>query len=127
MATCSSNASVSPATGEEVEDPATVVVQQHDRQREPEPAGGEQPADVVGERDVADQQHDRSVVGRGRGAEGGGDRAVDPVRAAVGEHARPVLAGGDELLDVADRHRGGDEQRRLAREPLRERAGDERL
>ena len=29
---------------------------------------------------------------RPRGAEGGGDRAVDPVRPAVGEHARPIVA-----------------------------------
>ena len=44
---------------------------------------GQQAADVVRERDVADQQHDRPARGRGD-AEGGRDRAVDPVRAAVG-------------------------------------------
>ena len=49
----------------------------------------------------------------GRDAEGGRDGPVDPVGAAVGEHARAVVAHGDELLDVADRHRRGDEQGRI--------------
>ena len=51
---------------EEVEDPAAVVVEQHDRDVQPQARGGEQAADVVRERDVADQQHDRSVRGGGR-------------------------------------------------------------
>ena len=49
-------------------------------------------------------------------AERGRDRAVDPVRAAVGEHARRRLAGREERLDVAHRHRGGDDERRLGRQ-----------
>src|ERR1039457_1392689 len=34
---------------QEVEDPAAVVVEQHDGQRQPEPAGGQQAPDVVRE------------------------------------------------------------------------------
>ena len=46
--------------GQEVEDAAAAVVEQHDRQLQPEPPRGEQAADVVRERHVADQQHDRA-------------------------------------------------------------------
>ena len=53
---------------QEVEDPAAAVVDQHDRQLQVQALRGEQAADVVGERDVADQQHDRPVAVRG-GAE----------------------------------------------------------
>ena len=51
----------------------------------------------------------------GGDAEGGRDRPVDPVRAAVGQHAERRRARREERLDVADRHRGGDDQRRLVR------------
>src|SRR5215208_551193 len=61
------------ADGEEREDAAAVVVDQDDRQLQAEPGGGEQPADVVGERDVAGQQHGGAVRRGGRGAEGGRD------------------------------------------------------
>ena len=37
------------------------------------------------------------------------------------------LADGEERLDVADRHRGGDEQRRVGRQPLAQARGDQRL
>jgi len=57
--------------GQEVKDPATIVVQEHDRQVEVQPARGQQPPDVVGQGDVADQQHHRPFAGRGR-AEGAG-------------------------------------------------------
>ena len=46
---------------QEVEDPAAVVVEQHDRQLQAQPGRGEQPADVVRERDVADQEHHRAA------------------------------------------------------------------
>ena len=92
----------------------------------PEPRRGQQPADVVGERDVADQQHGQPAPGR-RDAEGGRHGPVDPVRAAVGEHPERRLARGEERLDVADRHRGGDDQRRLGREDRAELGRDPRL
>ena len=41
---------------QEVEDPAAVVVEDHDREVEPELARGDEAADVVGERDVADSR-----------------------------------------------------------------------
>jgi predicted MFS family arabinose efflux permease len=99
---------------QEVEDAPAVVVDEDDRQVESQPPRGEQPADVVRERDISDQEH-RALLGRGRrgDAERGRHGAVDPVRASVGEHARRVAAQGEERLDVANRHRrGGDEGRR---------------
>ena len=60
-------------------------------------------------------------------AERGRDRPVDPVRAAVGEHPERRLAGREERLDVADRHRGGDDERRLGRQQRAELGGDARL
>ena len=92
----------------------------------PQPPRREQAAEVVQERDVADQQHGRPA-GRGRDAERGRGRAVDPVRAAVGEHPRRRGAGGEERLDVADRHRGGDHQRALLGQPHAELGRDARL
>ena len=114
---------------QEVEDAAAVVVEQHDRQLQPGAPGGEQPARVVGERDVADQQHDRpaTFACRGRYAERGRDGPVDPVGAAVGQQSRRVGADWKPGLDVAHRHRGGDDQRRFGREHLPERPCDERL
>ena len=81
----------------------------------PSRAAGQQAAHVVRERDVADQQHDRPACGRG-GAVGGRDRAVDPVGAAVREHAGRRLPGREEGLHVAHRHRRGDHERRLGRQ-----------
>ena len=126
VAMCSTNASPSPRRGQEVEDPAAVVVEQHDDELQAEPRGGEQPADVVGERDVADQQHDRPARGGGD-AERGRDRAVDAVRAAVGEHAERGRRAREERLDVADRHRRGDHERRVVGQRRAELGGDARL
>jgi hypothetical protein len=110
---------------EEVEDAAAVVVEQDDHERQPEPARGHQPADVVGERDVADQEHGRDAGGGD--AEGGRDGPVDPVGAAVGEHARRGVTGREEGLDVAHRHRGGDDERRLRRQANAQLRGHARL
>ena len=115
-----------PGDGEEVEDSAAVVVQEHDRQLQPEARGGEQAADVIRERDVADQQDDWTIAG-GRRAERAGDGAVDAVRAAVAEHARGIVADGPEGLDVAHGHRGCDEQGRLLGQQHAQLGGDGRL
>ena len=53
-----------PGGRQELEDPAAVVVDQHDHELQAQPRSGEQPADVVGQRDVADQQHDRARAPR---------------------------------------------------------------
>ena len=115
--------------GEEVEDPATVVVEQHDRQRAAR-AGGPRAA--------------RRCRGRARRRRSAARPARRPLRprerrtptrpcrrsrSRRGLRARAAASSrtGEELLDVADRHRGGDEQRRVGREPLRQCAGDERL
>ena len=92
----------------------------------PQPPRGQQPADVVRQRHVADQQHDRLGAGRGR-AEGRGHGAVDAVGAAVAEHPRGVLADRPEALDVTHRHRGGHEQRRLGRQQRPQLGGHRRL
>ena len=83
---------------QEVEDPAAVVVDEHDRQLQAEPRGGEQAADVVRERDVADQQHDRSRRAPAAAApKARGDRSVDAVRAAVAEHPRRASSAGQNV------------------------------
>ena len=64
VAMCSTNASPCPRGRQEVEDPAAVVVDQHDHELQAQPGRGEQPADVVRQRDVADQQHDRARAPR---------------------------------------------------------------
>ena len=56
VAMCSSKTSRCDGDGQEVEDAAAVVVDEHDRDRHARGAGGEQAAEVVGERDVADEQ-----------------------------------------------------------------------
>ena len=89
-------------------------------------AGGEQPAEVVGEGDVAEQR-DHRAGGDGRDAERARERAVDAVRAAVREHARRVVAHRPEPLEVAHRHRGGDEHGRLGGQGGAERARHVRL
>jgi hypothetical protein len=78
-----------------VEDPPAVVIEQHDREREPVATRGEQTADVVRERNVSDQQHHRACAGRAR-PERRGHRAVDSVRPAVREHPRTILSCGQE-------------------------------
>ncbi len=95
--------------------PPPPLFEQHDRELQPQALGCQQPADVVRERDVADQQHDRARAGGG-GAESAGHGAVDAVGAAVAQHSRGVRAHGPEGLDVPDRHRGGHEQGRLLRQ-----------
>jgi hypothetical protein len=45
----------------EVKDPVAVVVEERDRQRQIEAAVRQQAADVVGERNVDDQQHHRAA------------------------------------------------------------------
>jgi hypothetical protein len=112
------------ADGQEVEDPAPVVVQQHDRQLAPR--GLDQPAEVMDQRDVADEEHDGTVCDRGD-PEGGRDGPVDSVGPAVGEDARRALARREERLDVAHGHRGGDDHGRLGRERGPELGRDARL
>jgi hypothetical protein len=109
--------------GKEVEDPAALVVLQDDGERQAQPAGGEQAAEVVREGDVPDEADDGPVRARGD-AEGRRRDAVDPVRPPVGEHPQRAVADGHEGLHVADRHGGRDEQRRLGRQGGPELAGD---
>src|SRR3954466_12021771 len=82
-----------PGDQEELEDAAAVVVEDDDAEVvEREPARRRERGEVVGERDVADEQHGRAAR---RGApERGRDGPVDPVRAAVGDHARPAVVAG---------------------------------
>ena len=93
--------------GQELEDPAAVVVEDDDPHRGLGVAQGGERVHVVREAEVAG--HDPGgPAGRRRGADPGGDQAVDPVRAPVGEEADLGGAAGQERLLVADRHaRGG--------------------
>ncbi len=63
----------------------------------------------------------------GGDAVGGRECAVDAVRAAVGEDAQRRVAHREDRLDVADRHRRGDDQRGLRRQPGAELERDARL
>ena len=69
--------------------------------------GGEQPADVVGERHVAREEHRRDAGCRH--PERARHGPVDPVGTPVGEHSGPIGADAQVGLDVANRHRRGDE------------------
>ena len=74
----------------------------------------QQPADVVGERDVADQQHDRPVR-----AAAAAPNAVEtvpsmPLAPRLASTRGASVAGREERLDVAHRHRGGDDERGVA-------------
>src|SRR5918992_3410772 len=112
------------ADRQEVEDPAAVVVEQHDR--ELAPRGLDEAAEVVDQRHVADEEHDRAVCDGGD-PEGGRDGPVDAVGAAVGEHARRPLARREERLDVAHRHRRCHDDGGLGRERGAELGGHARL
>ena len=113
--------------GQEVEDPAAVVVDQHDRQVEPEPPRR--------------QQRRR---GRGRARRRRCSSTTGPSPAAAAPNAAATVPSipfaprldrtrgassraGAERLDVADRHRGGDEQRRLGAAARAQLARDARL
>ena len=126
VAMCCSKASRSPATGRNSKIPPPSLLSRTIVSSRPGAPRGEQAADVVGERDVADEQDDRPVGHRGR-AERARHGAVDAVRAAVAEHARRVGAHGDVRLDVAHRHRRRDEQRGRRGQACPELAGDARL
>ena len=66
------------------------------------------------------RRNDAAAPGGGGDAERGGYRAVDPVGAAVGEDAGEGAPGREVQLGVADRHRGGDDERRSAGQRLRQ-------
>ncbi len=82
--------------------------------------------EVIGERNVADEEHHRIATRRGR-AKRAGDGAVDPVGAAVAQHPRRIRPHRPEGLDVAYRHRGRHEQRRLLGQQHAELGGYRRL
>ena len=74
----------------------------------------------------------RSAARPGPGAAAATPNAVEtvpsmPFAPRLDEHARRVRAGGEERLDVADRHRGGDDERRLGRQAHAQLGGDARL
>ncbi len=87
--------------------------------------GGQQPADVVRERHVTEEQ-DHLAARRGH-PKGRRDGPIDAVGAAIGEDSRRIGKGGEELLNVADRHRCRDEQRHVGRKELSERCHRRRL
>ena len=66
VATCCSKISRCAADRQEREDPAAVVVQQHDCQLQTEAAPGQQPAEVVQQGDVADHRHTGPATRRPR-------------------------------------------------------------
>ena len=101
----SSKASRSPATGRKWKIPPPSLLRTHDRQPQAEPARGQQPADVVSERDVADQQHDRPAR---RAATPKALETVPSIPLAPRLERTPRRAGAPAgQLEITDRHRGG--------------------
>jgi hypothetical protein len=104
---------------EQREDTATVVVHHHENQIRARLAGAEEQAGrVVQERQVTQQGSGRAATAplmcQG-GARRGGNRPVDPARAAAGEHAQP-RARRHLLVEVTDRQAGRRPQQRAVRQ-----------
>ena len=91
--------------GEEIEDPAAAVGDDHDPHRGVDVGQGREPAEVVQEPEVAGDDH-RGPPARRRGADPGRDEPVDPVGATVGEKEQLGIGALQERLLVADRHAG---------------------
>ena len=112
--------------GQEVEDPAAGVVDHHQPQARAASRGGGKAAEVVEQGQVAEHGPGPAPPPAARPG-GGGDQAVDPVRAAVGDEAHALGPGPEERLQVAHRHARGGEDRvavaqRRGRAPARRRA-----
>ncbi len=106
---------------QEREDLTTAVVHHDDRELEDPRRVPEHRADVVEEREVAEQRHRRPAVG-GRDAERGRHESVDPAGAAVGQHSEAVARSHREI-EVANGRRVADEQEPLLGRPRRRRLG----
>ena len=107
--------------GQEREDAAAVVVDQHDRRRQGVELGRDQRVEVVQEGHVADDQRDRPARHRRR-SERRGDHAVDAVGTTVRAHRDRALGHGQPAVQVADGHRVAGPERR----PVRQRGGERR-
>ena len=102
--------------GQEREDPAAVVVDQDDRRGQVVEARRDQRVEVVQERQVADDQRDRTDLRRGR-AEGRRDDAVDAVGAPVRQRPDRAGAARQPVVHVADRHAvAGPQERAVGQE-----------
>jgi len=112
--------------GEEGEDPAAVVVQDHDRPAQPVAAGRQQAAEVVQQGEVTGEEHSGPDTGR-RGAQCARHHAVDSVCAAVGEDPRAELGKGHDGVEVAHRHAVGDVEDRVVGKPCAELTDSARL
>ena len=89
--------------GEEVEDPAAVVVDDDDPDRGRDLAQGGEGSEVVEEAEVAGDDRGRPPS-HGRCPDSGGDEAVEAVGAAVAEEQGVGVDRPQERLLVADRH-----------------------
>ncbi len=99
----------SGAVGQQVEDATAVVVEDHDGEgREGFAIADDQTGHVVHDREVTRQGRRRTGTGQGDADRRGGE-PVDPRRPAVAEDAQ-VRAGGHDLVEVADRQGGGDDE-----------------
>jgi hypothetical protein len=88
---------------QEREDAAAVVVDEHDRGGQVVQLRGNERVEIVEEGQVADDEDDRTDVGRRRPERGRND-AVDAVRAPVRQRADRPLRGRQPVVEVADRH-----------------------
>src|SRR5436190_17456479 len=94
---------------QEVEDPAAVVITDHERGADAMALQRPQAVHVVIEREVAKQQYRRRRIAAGGDTEAAGDQPVDPTRSPVG--IEPLLRAGEspEAVGGSDRHARSDE------------------
>ena len=119
VATCSSNASVSPATGRKWKIPPPSLLSSTIVSASPSRRAASRPPMSC----ASATSPISSTTGPSPAA--AAPNAVEtvpsiPFAPRFASTRGAVVARGDELLDVADRHRGGDEQRRVGRQPLGE-------
>jgi hypothetical protein len=119
---------LSKATGNRqlFEDAPAAVVDERDHERSAEVSRAAEPAQVMQETDVADEQHDRLGKNTGR-ARGSRDEPFNPARAPLIQHSHAAFAGPCVRVHVADRQAITDDQRTRIGQLFDQRAHGERL
>ena len=126
VATCSSKSAPSRSTGRKWKMPPPSLLMQHDRR-----AAGRAGAPRAARRCRGRARRRRSAARSARRA-AATPNAVEtvpsiPLAPRLESTRGGRVAGGEEGLDVAHRHRGGDDERRLRRQPHAELGGHARL
>src|SRR3954466_9602717 len=88
---------------------ATIIVEDHDRAVETETPRGQEPVEIVVEREITDNEDGWSGSGRGS-AQGTRDHAVDAVGATIAHNANSSRITSHECVRVANRHAVADHE-----------------